>query len=464
MDKLKLPAKSHKGLTIYCSTDKQYLKKGEKTLACKCGNFDRQKYRLRISVPGGNGQKVSTTFETRNYNEAVIQSIKYEELLRANNFHDNLCRSNNKVEITANISIRQAAEVYSDFLNNIGVYAQSKKDLSPAYIKSIEKKMKDFLYVLKGNMTLNVQNKMKLKPHNIKPKIPGYNIDTLSLNDIDASHVEMIHYYLEEHYGKKIYNNYTSSLRTWFRYFREEHGIIKSNPFMTMKHKKIAVKKNIISKAEFDELLESIGKANQYQEINYYSETKGENVCEIKNHYSSYLKDAITFAFLTGQRREGWATAKFSDIIEGENGIQILIIDNYKVQRILNDENVEPAIIPIYPELRDFLNKMGWEEHKGEDRYIIHPSRIEDKKGARPISAKTMYNNVSKAFSHYWKSLNKDYDRDLNVGRKVYLTRLKRIAGKNTHLFSSHKGMTIIDKHYIDPKVMNKVATKMGLW
>ncbi len=324
--------------------------------------------------------------------------------------------------------------------------------------------MKDFLYVLKGNMTLNIENKKKLKPNNIKAKISGFNIDTLAVKDIEPEHVEMMYNYIISHYCDKTFNGYVTILRGWFRYLIDEKQFIMSNPFMTLKNKKIVVKKDTISKIEFDELLNSIGKSNQYQEISYFSESKGKKVCEIRNHYYSYLKDAITFAFLTGQRREGWANAKFSDIKNGEDGVQALVIKNYKVERILKNESIDPAIIPIYPELRAFLIKMGWEKHEGEDRYIIHPTRLEDKKGSRPINSKALYNNVSKAFSHYWKSLKKDNIRNLNTGRKIYLTRLEQIAGKNTYQFSSHKGMEVLDTHYIDPMIMSKVATEMGLW
>jgi len=63
---------------------------------------------------------------------------------------------------------------------------------------------------------------------------------------------------------------------------------------------------------------------------------------------------------------------------------------------------------------------------------------------------KTRMNVVSKSFSHYWKQTGIEKTAQLKHLRKTYLTSLVERFGDKANLISSHSGMEVLKKHYVN--------------
>ena len=100
-----------------------------------------------------------------------------------------------------------------------------------------------------------------------------------------------------------------------------------------------------------------------------------DRVKDKKRHYD-WLAETMDFAALTGRRREEFMVAKFSDIqlVNGQLlGSYIKMIDSKYSLQNKHKIGFKPRYTkaPIFPELRNFLIKQGFEEYKNTDRYIV---------------------------------------------------------------------------------------------
>ena len=88
-------------------------------------------------------------------------------------------------------------------------------------------------------------------------------------------------------------------------------------------------------------------------------------------------------------------------------------------------------------------------EKIGNDEYILSPKRDR--------STKTMMNDLSRGFTHYKNGAGINKDISLSNLRKTYLTWHHQILGDDTGLVSSHSTTHVLDKYYLDPKVLTAV-------
>ncbi len=72
--------------------------------------------------------------------------------------------------------------------------------------------------------------------------------------------------------------------------------------------------------------------------------------------------------------------------------------------------------------------------------------------------------NLSKDFSHYYDRLNTGKNLQMKCLRKTYLTYLKLAIGNDMRKLDSHATDEILDKHYIDPTVINKAIAEMTIF
>ena len=117
--------------------------------------------------------------------------------------------------------------------------------------------------------------------------------------------------------------------------------------------------------------------------------------------------------------------------------------------RIKKDNKERKKYIGINADLEDFLIELGMNEKIGNDEYILSPKRDR--------STKTMMNDLSRGFTHYKNGAGIKKDISLSNLRKTYLTWHHQILGDDTGLVSSHSTTHVLDKYYLDPKVLTAV-------
>jgi integrase len=152
---------------------------------------------------------------------------------------------------------------------------------------------------------------------------------------------------------------------------------------------------------------------------------------------------------LTGGRREEVVDLKWSDIYSTTQGVKLFIIDNKKVNRIKKDAVVRKKYIGINADLEDFLIELGMNEKIGTDEYILYPDRT--------CTTEKIMDDLSKGFTHYKEGAGITKNISLSNLRKTYLTWLHQILGDDTGLVSSHSNTQVLEKYYLDPKVLTAV-------
>ena len=106
-------------------------------------------------------------------------------------------------------------------------------------------------------------------------------------------------------------------------------------------------------------------------------------------------------------------------------------------------------LIAVNGDLMDLLIELGYEKKKNSVDYIIYPDRN--------CTIKTLMDRISKSFTHYKQEACIESDVSLKNLRKTYITWLRVIMDKQTGLLSSHSSEEILERHYIDPKILSAV-------
>lgn len=450
MRRIKLPANKHKGMLIYCSKCKKHFswtKKLEKSKDGKtetqeptcgdtgkkfsqCKSFDKHRYKARVHIPGTKADKLSRTLDTRSYNEAVIKAIEFQNECQEElhgQFHEEINTGKRTYLVDSQIE-------YLDFLAGIGVPDHQKVTRTDDYIKEVKK------CLLLFNEALT------------KSKI---NTKIMRLDRIDDLHVGSYHTYLLQDmvYSNKTYNGKMGALRSFFKWAIKRYELKIQNPFEDVKNRATSTEKKTITKKEFEALLDVISPEKGLVQL-------GGKAKEVKNMYRDYLRDGIELCLHTGGRREEVVEIKWSMIHEMDGEPAYIMIKNLKVERQLGDgfnENVAPKIVPVTKGLKNILNRLGYTEKRGTDDYIICPDRS-------GISTKSIMENLSKGFTHYYKQLGTGRELQMKCLRKTYLTYLEAAMKGETPKLSSHTTEEVLHKHYIDEKIIHKAVREVEIF
>jgi hypothetical protein len=133
-------------------------------------------------------------------------------------------------------------------------------------------------------------------------------------------------------------------------------------------------------------------------------------------------------------------------------------MEDYKYNRRHNlvDENEKKYVYsPIIYELGLVLQRMGYNKHKNTDRYIIA--------GDSTKQRDTLKEDMSKAYSHYYKLIGNDTKLSFKHLRKTYITRLNNYTNGEAEVITGHSGQGIIMKNYHDQKVFGDVLEKFRM-
>ena len=415
MKKLTLPKNPHKGIKLYCK--KCRLDNPD------CKHFDNIIYRVRIHIPGTKNNIKSKMLSASNYNEAVMESIQFENELKAFNY----CGVTSKTEEGNDYSVVGAILKYNQFLHGESNYAHLKKDLSKGHINEMIRFCKFFAKSLKSTKK----------------------IENMRIVDVSQKDVSDFYIWAESNYSPKTFNKCLNGVRGFFDFLIEVENVDIKNPFRKYTRKNI-VKPDIesLTSQEFLAILSAVDTFDPINQLGVRKETKN-GIGEKKNMYRPYLKNAFKLFLFTGCRREEVVDLKWSDIWVTENGSKFFMVDNLKVNRSLKQNNSAKKHIPVNKDLEDLLNEMGWTEKKESQDYIIFPDRN--------VQSITIMNDLSKAFTHYKKGAGIEKNISLKSLRKTYITWVNRVMEGETGLLTSHSTGKVLQDYYIDKKVLTAI-------
>lgn len=427
MRSLKLDMIAHKiGLRIYCNKCKGLLtfhtiNKRSDTIVCKHPP-GAQRYKHIVCVRHGDEKKrLTRCFETRNLTEAIEFALKFKIHAKTQ------AKEKRKKEIVKPVLLIDCLAWFLDFKQNVGVREHLKKEL-----------------------TSNTFNAYKNNVSKWKEatEFAGEHFSSLRVDDISDANVGSTIEYLKK-WSPSIQRKAFGFYNQFFN-FLNENGYNITSPFKGIQVAEVSEKHaRAMTLIEFNIVKAAMENGTSNDKENS------------KIRHFDWLPDALTFNALTGRRREEFMNAKFSDIvlIDGQLlGGYIKMID-YKYSRqnshkIAFQNRITKA--PIYPELYDFLMKMGYEKHKHTDRYIIA--------GDETKQRDTMANNLTNGFAFYRKKAGLSSDVQLNGLRKKYITRMRNEFGDNANFFTGHKSSRVDMKHYYDDKELFEKVIRFVLW
>ena len=409
MRKLTVPHNPHKGLKIFCRTCRIDNP--------KCKHFDRQVFRVRIHIPG-NSKSIRTKFLiANNYNNAVAECVDFERELKSNGYERMAVTFS---QTSTDYNIGDAVIKYREYMSGKSKFAHLKKNVSEEHIDECVRYCKKFV----ENLSLT-KNLKRTRP-----------------TDILTEDVSNFYVWAEENYSSKTFNKCFIALRAFFEFLIEIENIEMKNPFRKFVPKSVTPSSiDIITEDEFNQVLAAVDTFNPFITLG----GKGEK----KNLYKPYLKDGFKLFLLTGGRREEVVDLKWSDIYSTPQGVKLFIIDNLKVKRMKKNNKECKKYIGINVDLEDFLIELGMNEKIGTDEYILYPNRTS--------TTKTIMTDLSRGFSHYKEGAGIKKDISLSNLRKTYLTWHHQVLGDDIGLVSSHSTTQVLEKYYLDPKVLTAV-------
>ena len=425
-----------KGLFIYCQKcqrliDNRICGKTKKRLST-CKNTEQHMFKAIVSIPGTDGLKRKTKiFRTRDVQEAIVLKHEFVSELERDNYQSTNTL-NTEDNIPKPVLLIECMAMYIGYLNNDGVVAHMVKIRSISHIKDIERFFKYFC--------------MSLKENSIDHSL-------ITVHQLNEKAVALLHNYIVDvlNYKNKTYNKFMGTMRQFINWLIVKRDYDLKNYFIGVSRRSEVIDKTIVSKSEFKKLLLVIDPEKGMKEY---------STGERKNFYRNWLSKAFRLALETGLRREEFMSIKFTDIVLNEKGIPTFIkIENFKINRIngvSGTENATMKHIPITKGLRTLLNELGYELNKGLGYYII----AKEEKTA----LKTRIDVVSKAFTHYWQFTGFEKKAQLKHLRKTYLTALVQQFGEKANLISSHSGIDVLKKHYVNDQELIKATNDFSVF
>ena len=398
---LKLPKNSHPGLKIHCRKCRQNN--------TGCSHHDYQCYRMCF-IDRKTGKHRSKILKSKSYNDAVVEAIKFRSQAERSDMVE--------VKDRKSMNYPEALVRFDSYLKGKTQYAHLKKSVSDKHRKEVVRYCELFGKSLKGN-------------HNLRHLKPG----NITNQDVSIFYKQMEHKYP----SPKTFNKVMTSLTSFYKFLIEIEELPIKNLFKNCVRKHVSGGDNLIlSKDDFEKILEAVESKPSLQS----KRSNGRR----DNMYEPWLVNAFKLFLHVGGRREEVLNLRWSDIVEGPNGILFFQLRNFKVERMMKRE-VASKFIPINSDLLGLLNEMGYDQMKGKDVKLID---AEEK-----YTISTLMEKVSKAFTHFREVAEITTPYTLKHLRKTYLTWLFHSLGEDSNKVSSHSSMNVLEKHYINPLVLN---------
>jgi integrase len=420
------------GLYVFCKKCNtnliEYCKESGKSLKlCKHGELHY--FKVYANVPGTKNQRKTKKLKTRNVEEAIIQAIEFNRQVKEGT-HQIIENKVEKFEIikeeqsqTQPKLLIHAMARYIGWLHNEGVPAHRIRERSGEHIKDVERAFKRLAECLKGK---------------------GYDLHNLSIDDLNDAMVGVVFSYLEEKkFSPRNFNKTIGYYTSFLKWYADEYNQPIKNFFERINRKKLNPNPEAITRKEYEALLNQIKPETGTKEYSWEA--------RVRNVYRPWLKDGVRLGLETGRRREELINLKW-DNIENSEGIQVIRVEDYKVNRIQNRTNEEKKFIyiPITESLKQLLNELGYEKNANTDSFIL----AQDIKISR---TRVMSDILSRGFSHYYNQLNTGRKLTFKSLRKAYITNLELYMGNgNTKAITGHSDNGVIERSYIDKKEIAK--------
>lgn len=422
---LRIPkSKAIKGLFVYCNTCKSIVtNKCLKTNGSIdfCPNSERHVFKVVVYIPGTKKTR-TRILETRDVDEAVIEAIQFEKYLKDNNYEN----ESQEEKISKPQLLIDCMSLYIDYLNNVDIPVYRQKIRSAGHINEVERYFRYFIECLK-------QNKI--------------DYSNFGIREIREKVLGLFYKYIreEKNYNNVSYNKVITIMKGFFNFLIEGSGYEMRNPFKQMKRMSVRPVIDTITEEEYNALLEKIESGTSKQIL---------STGEKKYHYHTWLKFSIQLGLFTGRRRDEIINLKYSDIRYDKDGNLLYIeSEDQKVNKAkgnTSETSKKLVYIPVTKKLKELLSDNGLEKYKETDFYLVYP----EKKDFR----ETLKNQMSKGFSHYYKQLNTGRNLTYKCLRKTYITHLALSLGLNARVITRHSGDDVLIKHYIDRKLVIKMA------
>ena len=410
MRKITLPKNHLKGLKIYCNKCKKYNP--------KCNHNDDLLYRVVVHIPGTKNSTKIKTLISKNYEDAVKESIDIIKELKSNDYRDLSIDIDSK-EYTMIGAILK----YNQYLSGEYELKHLIKKVSEGHRKESVKFIKLFCNVLKSH----------------------HNFEIMRVRDVSDKDVSRFYESMERHYAPSTFNKCMISLKSFFNFLIEIEKVDMKNPFSVYNSKSVLSTINeTITKDEFERILDSIDSSDSLLKLG----GKG----EVKNMYRDYLKLGFKLFLLTGGRREEVVDLRWSDIYYSGD-TYFFMIKNKKVERNQNIDGDFNKYIPINSDLFDLLNEIGYEEKKTSKDFILCPDRNE--------SVLTIMNTLSKSFTFYKNKSGVTKNISLKHLRKTYISWVNQVMGSDTRILTSHSTDGVLKEHYLDPTILDTIQKGM---
>jgi integrase len=176
---------------------------------------------------------------------------------------------------------------------------------------------------------------------------------------------------------------------------------------------------------------------------------------ERKNLYKDWLINAFWLGLFTGGRREAVINLKWSGIRVDEKKVPSYInVSDYKYNQsksdVVSEDEKKVDSLVIYKEFYKYLIKLGYEKHKGSERYILAPETN--------MKRETMKDFISKAFTHFAQIIEPEEKLEFKHLRKTFATAAYNQFGDEANFITGHEGIGVMQKHYLNKKAIQKKA------
>lgn len=389
--------KNH-GLHIWCNDCKKVVTSNP------CGHVTSQRFQSRIWNPITKKQDCIKTYSVESIEEAFQLHTTFKNDLKANNY----AVPQPAKEKSKPFFLKESAQIYFDYLEDIGVESFERKNLTPAYIGDQVRYITRFLKTVQ-----RLNGKVSSFPLNAIDKsiIGAFVEDVNALNLSDRS-----------------FNAHIGAVRYFIKYIMDEFKVDIENHFEKVKTRELTYDPEIIEEEDIIQLLDSITEVNG-------KATKGTSNHSV-NYYRPWLRNCFLLALLTGERLDGVVLLQWKHI---ENNY--IKIPNWKVNRIKNTEKYI-SYTPITQDLAELLISLNIKDNP--EGYLIAPE-FENRT--------TLKKFVSKAFTHYKRVSGIKGDVSFKNLRKTYITRMWELLGEKASSIKHTNDKTAL-KHYLDQKAI----------
>ncbi len=425
MKPLKIPkSKKWKGLKVYCqkcraTVDETCKESGKNLENCRFG--EKHRFQVVVHVPGTKNARKMKILKTRDFNVAISQAIEFKK----ETFEEINTSGKLRIEkISDSLYLRDIYEWYEKWLRNEDTNSLSGRIRSKDYINNV-KKCFDY-----------------------SKEAWAESFNEMTVHDINSARIKKLYSLFEKlNLSPRTINKFCSYFRTLLERVSLEKDIAIRNHFKRFKQLPQATEPRAITKKEYEGILQYINDPNSIK-----SEFTGN---KMRFHGHEYMSSAIQLGLHGGCRRTELINLKFNCEFE-EEGFSFFKIENFKVNNIQNrkdEKSKKYIIIPVTTGLRNVLNEIGYEKFKGSDRFIIAPE-LTGKRG------RWLEDNISRAFSFFYRRINPNERLGFGSLRKAYISGLVKYYGKDARGVSQHSNDSVIEKHYLDKKVLLKAASE----